>query len=67
MWNTNYEHLTSTKKDPSEVLPADKSKVKDDAREGKSPSTPPLLTRLHITIHSRAPPSHAWKPHRDQR
>ncbi|KAF8263795.1 hypothetical protein EI94DRAFT_1772841 [Lactarius quietus] len=33
MWNTNYEDFSSAKKDPSEVLPADKSKVKDDARE----------------------------------
>ncbi|KAI9441014.1 hypothetical protein H4582DRAFT_2074783 [Lactarius indigo] len=33
MWNINYEELSSVKKDPSEVLPADKSKVKDDAHE----------------------------------
>lgn len=36
MWNTNYEHFGTAKKDPSEVLPADKSRVKDDARDGKS-------------------------------
>lgn len=33
MWNTNYEDFSTVKKDPSEVLPADKSKAKDDARE----------------------------------
>lgn len=33
MWNINDEDLSGTKKDPSQVLPADKSKVKDDARE----------------------------------
>ncbi len=39
MWDTNYEDLSFTKKDPNEVLPADKSKTKDkdDAREGESP------------------------------
>lgn len=36
LWNTNYEDFTSTKKDPSEVLPADKSKAKDDARDGNT-------------------------------
>ncbi len=37
MWSINEEDLSSAKKDPSKVLPAEKSKVKDDAREGKSP------------------------------
>lgn len=37
MWNTNLEDFSTPKKDPSEVLPADKAKVKDDAREGESP------------------------------
>lgn len=68
MWNTNYEDLTSVKKDPSEVLPTDKSKVKDDAREGKSPlsPSPACSSRLHIITRSRAPRSHACKPHCDQ-
>ncbi|KAH8992986.1 hypothetical protein EDB92DRAFT_520703 [Lactarius akahatsu] len=33
MWNINHEELSSITKHPSEVLPAEKSKVKDDAHQ----------------------------------
>ncbi len=39
MWNTNSVDLGSARKDPNEILPVDRSKAKDDGRQGLSPQT----------------------------
>ena len=36
MWNTNIVDTSKAKKDPTEVLPVDRSKVQDDNRQGRS-------------------------------
>jgi hypothetical protein len=58
MWNTNSVDFSNAKKDPNDVLPVDKSKVRDDSRQGKSLCSifvlssrlPIMITQLHVTF-----------------
>jgi superfamily I DNA/RNA helicase len=66
MWNTNIVDISNAKKDPNEVLPADKSKVQDDGRQGRFLGLCVPSSRLPNMINSRPPSSYFGQPHYDK-